>query len=151
LAAAVRAALTDDLSSALTCRTSARDGEKALLIGELSAPPASLARDYARSFFRAGAIANFAVFLPRKLDFGRHTRRGFFESKRHVIPKIGAALLATAAASSPSREQILEAEEVAENVVEIAESGVVEVHIAACPGKPGVAVRVVDFSLLLVA
>src|SRR5580658_9716984 len=125
LASAIGAAFFDDLSGALACGAGARDGEETLLVGELAATAAGLAGDDAGALLRAGAVAGFAIFLARKLDFCGDASGRFFEGKRHVITQIGAALLATAGAAAASTEKILEAEEIAENVVKIAEGGVV--------------------------
>lgn len=150
LAAAIGAAFANDLAGTLTRGAGARNGEKALLIGELATAAAGLASDYASAFFRAGAVAGFAIFLARKFDFCGDAGGGFFKSERHVVTKIGAALL-SAATGAASGEKILEAKEVAENIVEIAKDGAVEIDAATGAGKTGVAVGVVDFALLLVA
>ncbi len=149
LPAALGAALLDDLARALAGGASAGDGEKSLLIGELAAPGASLARDDAGSRLCAGAIARAAEFLARDFDFGIDARCGFLEGQVHVVAQIGAALRAPAAASA--REEILEAEEVAKNIVEVLEDGTAEVHTTTYTGKPGMTVGVVDLALLRIA
>src|ERR1700674_5219035 len=67
-AAAIRAALADNLCRALACRASARDGEKSLLVGKLAAAGASLASNNAGAGLCPRAVANFAVFLARQFD-----------------------------------------------------------------------------------
>src|SRR2546422_5110862 len=104
LTAALHAPLLHNLSRALACWTRARDGKKSLLIGQLPATGARLAGLNARALFRAGAVAGLAVFLPRQLDLGGHTRGRFVERDRHVVSQIGPTL--SAAASTPSTAKI---------------------------------------------
>jgi hypothetical protein len=153
LTVAVRAAFAHDFPRALARGACARNGEETLLVGKLAAAAARLASYDASPFFGPSAIADFAVFLAGQLDFSGDTRGGFFKGQRHVIAEIGAALLTTArtATARASTEEIFEAEEIAQNVMEIAEDGAIEVHSAAGAGEAGVAVGVVDFTLLLIA
>src|SRR5690348_6368899 len=150
LTTAIGATFTDDLAGALTSGASAGNREESLLVSKLSAAAASLTGNNAGALFCAGAIAGFAKFLARKLNFGVDARGSLFERERHVIAEISAALIAPAAAT-PRGEKILEAEEVAENVVKVAEDGAVEVHAAAGAGETSVAVGVIDLALLLIA
>src|SRR6266403_2972773 len=147
LSAALQAPLLHNLSRALARWTRARDGKKSLLIGQLPAASARLAGLNARALFRARAIACLAVFLPRQLDLGGHTRGRFFERERHVVSQIGPTLSAAASTPSTASKEILEAEEISENVVEILEDGVVK-SLPAYTGKPCMTVRVVNLPLL---
>jgi hypothetical protein len=58
---------------------------------------------------------------------------------------------AATAASSATTEEILEAEKIAEDIVEILEDSVVKSLPCACAGEAGMTVRVVNLALLLVA
>src|SRR6266403_3974931 len=150
LTAALHAPLLHNLSRALTCWTRARDGKKSLLIGQLPATGARLAGLNARALFRPRAVAGLAVFLPRQLDLGGHTRGRFFERERHVVSQIGPTLSAAASTPSTASKEILEAEEISENVVEILEDGVVK-SLPAYTGKTCMTVRVVNLPLLYIA
>src|SRR5271163_1509535 len=150
LAAAFGAALANNLARALAGGAGARDGEETLLIGELAAAAAGLAGRYTGAFFGAGAVAGFAVFLAGELDFSSDSGGGFLESARHIVAKIGAALR-TAAATATAGKNILEAEEVAEDVVEILEYCSVKSGTGSSAGKTGMAVGVVDLFLLRIA
>src|SRR5439155_957700 len=152
LATAIGATLLNNLSRALASRASTGNGEEALLIGKLATAAATLAGLNAGTFFRAGTVAGFAVFLAGQLDFRGDTAGGLFEGQRHVIAQISATLrAATSAASSASSEQVLKAEEIAEDVVEILEDGVVKSLAGPGAGKSGMAVSVVNLALLSVA
>jgi len=61
------------LSRALASGARARDGEKSLLIRQLAAAGARLASNDAGAFLCAGAVARFAEFLARQLDFCSET------------------------------------------------------------------------------
>src|SRR5690348_595210 len=69
LTAAIGAAFADDLAGALTSRASAGNREEPLLVSKLSAAAAGLTGHNAGALFSAGAIARFAKFLARKLNF----------------------------------------------------------------------------------
>ena len=70
-------------------------------------------------------LQDFAIFLARDANLGVDAGGRFFKRERHVIAEIGAALHASAAtAAAATAEKILEAEEVAENIVEILKDGV---------------------------
>src|SRR5207302_3390587 len=145
LASALRATLFHNLSRALARRAGARDGEETLLIAQLPTATAGLASLNAGAFFRACAVASLAVFLAGQLDLGGHSRGGFLKGERHVIAQIGSALCAAATPTAPaSSKQILEAEKISENVVEILKDGAVETLTGACAGKSRVAVGVVN-------
>src|SRR5580700_473845 len=150
LTVAIGAPLTNNLSRALACRARARDGKETLLIGQLAAAAASLAGDNAGAFFCAGPVASFAVLLAGQLDFSGHASRRLFKREGHVIAQIGPALSA-GTAGAPGSEEIFETKEITENVVEIAEGGIVEVHAAARAGESGVTVGVVNFTFLRIA
>src|SRR5712664_1057743 len=122
LPAALLAALLHNLPGALARRARARDGEESLLIGQLTAASARLAGLNASALFRARAVAGLAIFLARQLDLSGNARGRFFERERHVITQVGAALRpASSAPTTTAAKQILEAEEISENVVEILE------------------------------
>jgi hypothetical protein len=139
------------LPRALACGARARDGEKSLLIGQLPASTARLACNHAGAFLCAGAVTGFAEFLAGQLDFCGDARGCFFKRKRHVIAQIGAALSASATAATSAAEEILEAEEIAKDVVEVLESRVVKSLAPARAGKTGVTVGVIHLALLRVA
>ena len=151
LSAAFRATLADDLSRALASGAGSRNGEESLLVGQLAAAGAGLASNDASALLRARAVAGFAEFLPRQLDFGRHTSSSFFKRQRHVIAQVSAALRAGAPAASAAAEEIFEAEKIAEDVVEILEDGIVKTLAHSCAGKTCVTVGVVDLALLRIA
>ncbi len=153
LAFAFEAAFFNDLSGALARRASAIDGEETLLIDHLAASAAGLAGDDAGALLRARAVAGFAIFLARDADFGGDARRRFFKAERHVVAQIGAALLTCAAATTraASAKEVLEAEEVPEDVVEVLENGAVKPGLPARASQTGVTVGVVDLAFLRVA
>src|SRR5712692_2340498 len=109
LAAAIRAALANDLTRALTGGAGARDGEKSLLIGKLSATTAGLTRSDAGAGFRPGAVADFTILLASKLDFRGNAGGSFLKGEGHVVAQVRAALHATASAA-PSGKHIVESE-----------------------------------------
>src|SRR6266487_1976986 len=125
LAVALLAALAHNLARTLARRARAGDGEKPLLVGQLAAPAACLAGLHAGALLRARAVAGLAVFLAGELDFCGHPHRRFLERQRHVIAQVGTALCACASAA-PAAEQIFEAEEIPENVVEVLENRMVK-------------------------
>ena len=104
------------------------------------------------ALFRARAVAGFAVFLARQLDLGGDACGGFLEGERHVVAQVGATLCAAAstATAAPSK-QILEAEEIPKNVVEILENSAVKTLTSACAGKARMTVGVVNLALLRIA
>src|SRR5207245_7376482 len=126
LAVALLAALAHNLARTLARRARAGDGEKPLLVRQLAAPPACLAGLHAGALLRARAVAGLAVFLARELDFCGHPHRRFFERQRHVIAQVGAALCARASAAPAAAEQIFEAEEILENVLDVLDTGVIK-------------------------
>src|SRR5580765_6494304 len=129
LAPTIRAALFDNLSRTLAGRTCPRDRKKSLLIRQLAAAPAGLARACSGSRFCAGSLARLAGFLFRQLYFCGNARRRLFEGQSHVVAQIGAALSARAATTpTTTAEQIFKSKKVAKNVVEILEHCSIEVH-----------------------
>src|SRR5690242_13120718 len=108
LPAAFGAALLDDLTGALAGRASARNGEKALLIGELAPTAAGLTGDDTGAGLRARAVASLAEFLTRDFDFCIDAGSGLFERETHVVAQVGAALYTPATATASTGEKILE-------------------------------------------
>src|SRR5580698_2545909 len=152
LTAAIRAALLDHLSRALASWARSRDREKSLLIRQLAAPAARRARCDAGSFFRAGAIARLAVFLPRQLHLGVDAGRRFFERERHVIAKIRATLRSSSASPpATAAKHVLEAEEIPENIVAVLKDRPVEIDSRRLPRQSCVSVIVVNLALLRIA
>src|SRR5271165_6426991 len=64
LSAAICAAFLDNLPGTLTRRTRPVNREKSLLVNDLPAPTACLARSHTSTLFRSGSVARFAKFLP---------------------------------------------------------------------------------------
>jgi hypothetical protein len=151
LAAAFGAALLDDFAGAVAVRASARNGEESLLIMHLATPFAMLADFHARAGLCAGAVAGRAIFHARNFQFGFHASGRVFERELQVVAHVGATLgtrMSTTATALAAAEDILEAEHLAENVLEFLEdrpefAGVEDLIIEA-----GVAVTVVSGALL---
>src|SRR5207245_2791380 len=151
LASALRAALLHNLSRALACGACARDGEKSLLVRQLTAATAGLAGLNAGALLRAGAVARFAVFLPRQLDLGGYARGRFLERERHVVPQIRAPLRTAASTPTAAAKQVLKAEEISEDVMKILKYSVVKSLADAGARKAGITISVINLALLRIA
>ena len=149
LPAAIGANFAHDLSRAAAIRAGARNGEKALLVMNLSAAAARHARHDARSCLRARAVADFAKFQTRNADFRVHAGGGFLKTQFHVVAKIRAALRA-APSAAPSAENILESEEVPENILEFIKDGLIDAAIESAAGEPRIAKAVIGGAFLRV-
>src|ERR1700733_6202219 len=152
-AAATCASILDRLPRSLAGRASARDGKKTLRVGHLPAPPARHASGHARTRFRTRALARIAKFVASKLYFAADARRSFFETQRHVVTQIRAALPArppTCAAPTPAAEHFIEAKKIAQNILKFLEDRRVESGIKSAITQPRRAVAVVHRTLLLV-
>ena len=148
LPAAVGTGFAHDLSRAAAVRAGARNGEKSLLVMDLSAAAASRAGDHSRAGFRAGAVAAFAEFQAREANFGIHSGGGFFKAEFHVVAKVRAALRAVARAAAA--ENILEAEEIAEDILKFVEDGLIDAAVEAAARKSRIAKAVIRGALLRV-
>jgi hypothetical protein len=95
-----------------------------LLIRELPASAARSARGHSSTRLRASSIARLARFKARDANLARYTRSGLFESKRHVVPQVGAALsarLPAATAGTASAEHVVDTEKIAKDVLKFLE------------------------------
>ncbi len=153
LAAARLASFLDDLSGAAASGTSARNGEKSLLVAHLPAAAAGATGGHATSGLGAGAVAGFAKLIACDSNPSTNAGGGLVEGQGHVVTQIGAALAARAAPAAASSccaaENLIEAEEIAEDILKLLEdSGVESGGIEAAIGKAGMAEAVVDRPLL---
>src|SRR3974390_2345891 len=152
LASAFGAALLNDLASALPRGTGGIDCEEALLINKLAAAAASLARNDAGSFLRAGTVAGLTVLLTGDANFRRDAVGCFFEAHCHVITEVRAPLhTIPSATTTGGTEKVLEAEEIPENIVEVLEDGAVKVRRRTGTRQTGVTVGVIYLALLPIA
>src|SRR4029077_14919641 len=85
--------------------------------------------------------------------FSVYAGGGFFKIQGHVVAEIGTAARATttAATAASAGEKILEAEEVAKNIVEVLENGAAEIDSTTRAGKASMAVGVIDLALFGIA
>ena len=91
--------------------------------------------------------------MPRQLNLAADARRGLFETERHVVTQIRAALPARPAASAaPTRaaEHFIEPEKIAENILKFLEDRGIEAGIESAIAQPSRSVAVVHRALLLV-
>jgi hypothetical protein len=114
-AAAGRAWRANDLARAPAVAARPRDDEEALLIAQLARAAALRARFFDVPGAVPKAIAGFARLFAWNLDRGFGARKRFFERDLEVVAQIGAARRTGATAAAA------EAEEVAEDVREVAE------------------------------
>jgi len=122
---ALRAWIGHYSSRAVARRASPRDGKEPLLITNLSATCAALARNRRLPGSRAGSITNFAGLVTPNLNFRRYAERSLVELQRNVFAQIGSALCARTPASSTKN---VSAEEAVEQIaqVEVLENGGIE-------------------------
>src|SRR6266567_6640080 len=88
--------------------------------------------------------------MPAVSDLGLGAKCGLFEFDSDIFAKIPAPLRASASPAAASSKDVAEAEELAENVVEILKNGAVEACTRSAPAYAGVAKAVVHASLLRV-
>src|ERR1700686_1230772 len=96
-------------------------------------------------------MARCAQLLLGQFYLCRDARRGFFKRKRHVVTQIPAALRTGTATPATTAEKILEAEKIAENIVEVLKNRSVKIYAAANVAQSGVAVGVVNLAFFLIA
>src|SRR5579875_490868 len=86
------------------------------------------------------------------MNFRGYASGGFLECQRNVVAEIGAALPARAApAPARAAERLVEAEKIAENVLELVENrGIESADIKSTAAETGAAVAIVNGALLLV-
>src|SRR5580704_16402668 len=108
---------------------------------DLPVAAARHAGHHSRAGFRTRAIAGLAEFQARETNLGIHSRGGFFKTKFHVVAKVRAALRpVTRAAAS---ENVLEAEEIAEDILKFVEYGLIDAAVEASAGKSRVAKAII--------
>src|SRR5882672_1110722 len=150
LPSALQARIGDDLPQALARGTGPGDAEEALLMADLAVTVAGAAGNGRFSWSSAGAVAGFAGFVAADGDGFFGAEDGFFEFQFQIFAKVRAALDSSAPlASSAAAAENVEAEEIAENVVEIVEDGLVEAA-ATVGADSGVAEAVVGGALVAV-
>jgi hypothetical protein len=100
--------------------------------------------------FRARSVADFAELETRNANLRVDTRRGFLEAQFHVITQIRAALRTAARSAAPAAasENIFEAEEVAENILELVEDRLIHSAIGAAARYSRVTETVIGGALL---
>src|SRR6185437_1841303 len=152
LTAALHATFANHLSGSAARGARPRYGEKSLLIVQLPVPLARPARLHASSRLRSRAFARFAIFQARNFDFRFNARSRVLEGELQVITQIRAPLRAgTSAAPSAARasaENILEAENVAEDVLKFLENRSHVAGVKYLAADSGVAVAIIRGALL---
>jgi len=149
LALALRTGIANHLPHPAALRTGAGDGEKPLLVADLAASVAGRAGRRAGTLAGAAAAAFCASLPPWDLDPGFGSPGGALKAQLEVVAQVAPSPRAGARAPAGAAEQLFDAEEVAENVGEIGEDGLVK------PGEglaahAGVSVAVVGGALLRV-
>src|SRR5581483_6928461 len=130
VAMAALARVVDDRAAAAALRAGARHGEEALLEPHLAHAAAGAARGRRRAARAAGAAAVGADLDPRHAQGARDAEGRLLEGELEVVAEVAARLPAPAAGAAAA-EQVAEAEEVAEDVGEVAEGLRVEAGEAA--------------------
>jgi hypothetical protein len=148
---ALGAGFANQLAAAAAGAAGLADGEKALLEQDFAAAFAGGALGEAVVGIGAGAFAQDALFGAGHLDFGAHTANGVFEGDFEVVAEVFALAGAGSAAAAPAAaaEQVAKAEEVSENVAEVAKGFRIEAGRSAGGAADAlVAVAVVGRALL---
>jgi hypothetical protein len=131
--AALGARIGDDATRALAGRASSGNTEEALLISHLTASSAAAASGGRFALRTARTMAGLTIFMPAVSDLSLGAESGFFKFDSDIFAKVRSALRARASPAAATSKDVAEAEELAENVVEILEDGRVEACARSAP------------------
>jgi hypothetical protein len=123
---ALEAGVGDDLSQTLAGGTSTGNAEESLLVTDLAVAAAGAAGNGRFAGSSARTAAGFTSFVAANVDRGLRAEYSFFKFEGDIFAEIGAPLHTVASLAAASAAEEIEAEEVAKNVVEIVEDGLVE-------------------------